>query len=292
VTRRGINAAALLYPALTIAGAWAMAIALDHELPALATLIAIQTVGTLALAGLEYVLPHRRGWLHSHGDVTTDLGHLLITTNLITGINWLVSVVFVAIAGEGPVGFAIWPSAWPLPAQLVLLTVIQSLTGYWVHRAQHEIPLLWRVHAIQHSAPRVYWLNQWRGHPLEGLVNSVSIVPVALMGAPEATLLVFTAFNSIHLVMQHANIEIRLGRLNRVLSMCETHRWHHSREIHESNANYGGLLLVWDVLFRTWWFPDDRVGPTDAGLPAGSQFPAGYLGQLVAPFRQSLWRRP
>ena len=31
----------------------------------------------------------------------------------------------------------------------------------------HEVPWLWRFHATHHSAPRLYWLNAGRFHPLD-----------------------------------------------------------------------------------------------------------------------------
>jgi sterol desaturase/sphingolipid hydroxylase (fatty acid hydroxylase superfamily) len=164
------------------------------------------------------------------------------------------------------------------------------LFGYWIHRAQHGLPMLWRLHAVHHSAPRVYWLNQARSHPLESLLDGLSIVPLLVLGAPERTLLVFTAFSGMHLLLQHANIDLRMGPFNWLFSLSEAHRWHHSRTRGEADANFGGVLLVWDVVFRTYAIPRDREPPADPGIADRPDFPTGYLGQLAAPFRRKLWR--
>ena len=275
----------VIYLGLTVGSAYLMWLAIEDGWMHLPALVAIQTASTLIIAGLEFVLPHRRDWLRSHGDVRTDLGHLLISTQITsgvmiglgTGISWLATTL----------DLSIWPVAWPLVAQLALLGVIQSFTGYWIHRSQHMSPLLWRIHAIHHSAPRVYWLNQWRGHPLEGVYNGLGVIPIALMGAPSELLAIFTAFNAAHLVLQHSNIDLRFGPLNYVIAMNESHRWHHSRDLAESNTNFGGLLLIWDVLFKTVHLPP-KPAP-DAGIP--DAFPTGYFAQLAAPFRTVWWKR-
>ena len=61
------------------------------------------------------------------------------------------------------------------------------------------------------------------------------------------------------------------------------HRWHHSRDRTESEANYGNALIVWDVVFGTRRLPD-RAPPLDVGL-AGKPYPSAYGAQILAPFR-------
>jgi sterol desaturase/sphingolipid hydroxylase (fatty acid hydroxylase superfamily) len=279
---------ALLYP-LIVGGAGAlMVLAIDLEIPGYLALPAIQTIAALAAIALERVLPYRRDWLRSHGDLRTDIAHLLFSTNLTLALRWLVIAAVIAIAGTRDIGFDVWPSQWPLVAQLGVLLIVHSVVGYWVHRLHHQIPLLWRLHAIHHSAPRVYWLNQWRVHPVEGLIDGLALVPAVLLGVPEAVLLVFVAIDAVHLILQHANIDLRLGPFGRILSMSEAHRWHHSRIPSEADGNYGGVVLIWDHVFGTYVDPPDRDAPDAAGIQR--PFPTGYLGQLAAPFKRGIYR--
>jgi sterol desaturase/sphingolipid hydroxylase (fatty acid hydroxylase superfamily) len=67
--------------------------------------------------------------------------------------------------------------------------------------------------------------------------------------------------------------------------MAELHRWHHSLDIEEANRNYGNNILFWDIVFGTVYWPKDR----DASATIGNNipdYPKGYLGQLMAPFRR------
>ena len=281
----------VLYPMLVAGAAWAMVVALDRGYSTLRSVAIIQTFAVVIAIALEYALPFRPAWLRSHGDLRTDVAHLAITSNVVTAVRTAVTIGFVTLIGlVGPASLAAWPTAWPLWAQVALITVIQGFFGYWVHRAHHGLPILWRLHAVHHSAPRVYWLNQARVHPIESILDGLTLLPLLLLGAPERALLVFTAFSGMHLTLQHANIDLRLGPLNWIVSLSELHRWHHSRVRSEADANYGGILVIWDVVFGTRVLPADREPPADPGLTGLTGYPTGYLGQIASPFRGDLWR--
>jgi sterol desaturase/sphingolipid hydroxylase (fatty acid hydroxylase superfamily) len=94
-------------------------------------------------------------------------------------------------------------------------------------------------------------------------------------------------------LVQHSNVDVRLGPLNWVFSMADVHRWHHSVHREEMNTNYGAVLLVWDVVFGTRFAPRDRtVEPSDvAGLDSVPEYPTGWFGQILSPFRRRLWQK-
>jgi len=71
-----------------------------------------------------------------------------------------------------------------------------------------------------------------------------------------------------------------------VISSAELHRWHHSKLIHESNRNYGNNLILWDLLFGSWFLPRDRrVG--DLGL-INRDYPLDFESQMKTPFAAGL----
>jgi sterol desaturase/sphingolipid hydroxylase (fatty acid hydroxylase superfamily) len=67
--------------------------------------------------------------------------------------------------------------------------------------------------------------------------------------------------------------------------MAEPHRWHHSRTLAEANTNYGSNLIVWDLVFGTFFLPRDRQPPAAIGIGNMPEFPTRYLAQLASPFR-------
>jgi ornithine lipid hydroxylase len=272
----------LFYFGLTAGSGMAAWYALGRGLPPDLVVFGTVTLATAVIALAERLRPYRRAWYGSHGDVRTDVLHLVFSTGFVLVVRWLVASTL-ARAGLS-FGVDLWPRGAPVAAQFGLALLLAELFAYWLHRAAHEVPLLWRFHAIHHSAPRVYFLNQMRSHPMDALLASLALLPVVLLGAPEHVLAILVVVTSVHAFLQHANVNVRLGALNFVLSMAEVHRFHHSRKPDESNANYGAVLLVWDALFGTRKVPTDREPPLDTGLD-DRDFPAGYLGQLAIPFR-------
>ena len=203
----------------------------------------------LIIALLERALPYAQAWRQPRRDVVTDLLHVVISGLLVESLPGLI-----------PAASTLWPAAWPLAAQLALAIVLAELPLYGMHRLHHEWRPLWRLHAVHHSALRLYWLNSTRTHPLEALLNTtVAMLPLIALGAGQPVLAVYAVFGSTFRLLQHSNVDVRLGPLNWIFSMSEVHRWHHSRRIDEANANYGAVVLLWDLVFGTRRVPTDRA---------------------------------
>jgi sterol desaturase/sphingolipid hydroxylase (fatty acid hydroxylase superfamily) len=256
-----------------------------------AAILGPQLAAMALIAVLERVYPLHRAWLHSTGDLRVDAGHAFsIGTSVAIATPVAVSIG-AAVAGWLSTRFGIggWPGSWPLAAQLLLALVVGELPQYWVHRLQHEQPWLWRFHAVHHSAPRLYWLNAARFHPLDTLMNLFpSYILLVALGCSPGALALFGLASAVHGIFQHANLQLRCGPLNWLFSMAELHRWHHSTLVEESNRNYGQQLILWDVVFGTRFLPRDRRPPAEIGLAGLRAFPMSYLAQLASPFR---WRR-
>ena len=69
--------------------------------------------------------------------------------------------------------------------------------------------------------------------------------------------------------------------------MAELHRWHHSPIAEAANHNYGGNLIVWDIVFGTRWLPEGREPPVRTGIEELPGFPGSYPALMSVPFR---WR--
>ncbi len=243
------------------------------------------------LAVAERIVPWHRSWLHSRDDLRTDIG-LFAANSIVGGVLAPLALAAAAVAATGlssAVGAQLWPTQWPLLAQLALALVIAELWEYTGHRALHEVPGLWRFHATHHSSPRLYWLNSVRFHPIDLLVvGTLKVVPLALMGAGAPIFALVNVFSGVHGSFQHANVPVRIGPLNWIFSMTELHRWHHSQRVEEANHNYGGNLIVWDVVFGTRFLPADQEPPEEIGMETLPHFPMGFWANLAAPFR---WKR-
>lgn len=243
------------------------------------------------IGGLERFFYWQEGWLHSKGDLSVDIGHLVVSGLLTTRLLEIPIRLGAIAAGAwlaGQVGATIWPTDWNLWLQLGIALVFGEFFLYWVHRLTHEYDLLWRFHAMHHSAPRLYFLNAVRFHPVDiALSTFAPMIPLILIGADARIIALFGLVSAVHGLFQHANLVLKLGPLNWFFSMAELHRWHHSRRLEESNTNFGQNLIVWDIVFGTRFLPKDREPPEDIGIAGLPAFPMDYWGQLLSPLR---WR--
>lgn len=240
--------------------------------------------GLLAIVLLEAWRPYRPGWRAERGEILTDAVYLAAVQALLPAA--LALAVGAARAGEGPGRVPavrlLWPHEWPTALQFVLMLGVADLAKYGLHAAAHRYGWLWRFHAVHHAPPKLYALTVARFHPLERTAQYLlETLPFALVGADGQVLALYLVFHSLHGFFQHANVAVRLGWLNYVVSGPELHRWHHSRLPAESNGNYANHLAVWDLAFCTYRWPAGHVGAL--GLQ-DERFPAGFAGQLVAPF--------
>lgn len=195
------------------------------------------------------------------------------------------AVVFGALAWMAP-----WLTGWvPLSAraavgsqpwwlQVIEVVFLSDLFIYWGHRIQHQVPFLWRFHAVHHSAEHLDWLAAHREHPLDtmytvGLIN----LPAFLLGFDLSTLAGFTAFRGIWAIYIHSNVRLPLGPLRMLIGAPELHHWHHAKE--RFSGNYANLSPLMDLLFGTYRHPDHE--PVELGLV--EPFPRSYLGQLIHP---------
>ncbi|MEE8311232.1 MAG: sterol desaturase family protein [Candidatus Binatia bacterium] len=279
------------FPSVMIAALAAAIAIMDRGVePSLA--IAGPLLGSvLFIAVFERVFPFRESWNRSRGDVGVDLAFGVTDGLVERSIQIFLAPTAVAVGGwlSTHVQTWIWPTPWPLVVQLVIALVFAELFKYWGHRFMHEWEWLWRFHAVHHSVPRLYWLNASRFHPIDiGIDTALGVLPLVVIGCTQEVIALFILVTAVHGIFQHCNIELRLGPLNWFFSMAELHRWHHSRDVSEANHNYGNNLIVWDLLFGTFFLPKDRQPPEDIGLADLPAFPRTFAGQMLVPLR---WRR-
>lgn len=263
---------------LVLTVAWLVAAGSLTPWPVLPGIVAV----SLALiARLERSAPFEVTWLEDRGDVAADVMHAIVNWGLLSGAAWACHALLLAGADSWP----LWPAAWPILAQLLVVALVLDLGLYAMHVASHRWPWAWRLHAVHHSAERLYWLNGERRHPLSALLmGGPALLALTVVGAPPVLISAWLAVIAVHLGFQHANLDYRLGPLRRWVAGAETHRWHHKREYEDAQVNFGEVLLVWDRLFGTFVDATQRLPPDAVGL-RDRRAPASYSGQLTSPYQ-------
>lgn len=236
---------------------------------------------------LEKVRPHEHEWLESDGQEPVDLAHTLFTKIFVQVI--VVSLVNLGIVhqfGDRETS-GIWPDHWPMFFQVALGLVIAEFGLYWAHRLAHEWMPLWRFHAVHHSSRKLWFFNTGRFHFVDTLKSMLFAAPLtALAGAPGEVFLWGSACTAFIGILTHCNVRMHCGWLNYIFNTPNLHRWHHSMDLREGNKNYGENLVLWDLIFRTYFHETDRRPPYSIGIREA--MPRSFLGQLAAPF---FWKR-
>lgn len=273
------------YPAIMTAGMVLYAASVRAGIGAQAASFLSVTAGALCIVALERWIPYRREWHGAASELRTDFAYLLLVQLALPAALAVTFAFSTRLGGQAPA--ELWPHAWPVAAQFGLLLIAADGLRYGLHVAAHRWAPLWRLHAVHHAPAKLYVLNVGRFHPLERTLQYVAeTLPFAVLGARPEVLASYVVFHSLHGFFQHANVDIRLGPLNYLVSGPELHRWHHSRVPGESNANYSNHLALWDLLFGTYVLP---AGSEVAALGLVTRrYPATFAEQLRAPFSGSL----
>lgn len=254
----------------------------------IAALIIVTSYALLAL--LERLVPHRDEWNHPKNDLAADVAYFVAIGPISALLGGTLAALFVDAlhhATHAMQRLAAWPTEWPAAAQVFLACLLAELGHYASHRLGHELPLLWRLHSIHHSARRLYWLNATRFHPLDlMLLAFLQALPLELLGIPPGIFLAYFVASSCYGQLQHCNVDVDTRIWSSVFATPELHRWHHSLHPHEGNTNYGAILIFWDQLFRTRFWPGRPISEP-VGIGDMPRFPDQLLAQLLAPFRWS-----
>ena len=158
----------------------------------------------------------------------------------------------------------------PLMTALVFTTVLflfDDFSRFLLHFCYHKIPMLWRFHAIHHSATSLTPITLYRIHTLEMIINTArsflvigtlsgvfvyyfdgSIAQTEIFGASVFNV----AFNFAGANLRHSPVWIGFGALERFFISPAQHQIHHSSEKKHFDKNFGSSLAIWDRIFRTW----------------------------------------
>ena len=246
---------------------------------------AVIAAAGLVIVGIERLLPYRRSWSPTAAELADDGAFMVVVQMLLPlALGWSAVWLTQRLVSESAFVLAIWPAHWPVWAQVLLKLSAGDFLRYWLHRWSHEHPLLWRIHAVHHYPPKLYSLNVFRFHPADKAVQFLGdSLPFIILGVGPTVLAYYFVIYATSGFFQHSNCDLRLGRLNYLVSGPEVHRWHHSKLVAESNHNYAHTLIIWDLLFGTYYWPRAthvaRLGLLD------DRYPARFGGQLLAPLR-------
>lgn len=113
----------------------------------------------LVFVPLERAFPRLPGQTTFRYGWTTDGAHFMVSHLAVQALTFLTLLPATALATLWqPAGLQRAILSQPLALQFLEILLLADFTQYWVHRAFHAVPCLWRFHAIHHSSRSLDWL--------------------------------------------------------------------------------------------------------------------------------------
>jgi sterol desaturase/sphingolipid hydroxylase (fatty acid hydroxylase superfamily) len=235
---------------------------------------------------LEKIVPHRRDQPILRPDFWHDSSYFLFN-HLVIGVFLFISVRAVPSLFSWTVnaGLQDWFRSLPGIVQFLAVLVTADLMEYATHRAMHEVPALWRFHAVHHSVERMDWMAGSRLHFLEPVVTrTVVMLPAFVLGAGDVPLLCYIVWAGFQAGLVHSNFGLEFGPLKYLVATPLFHHWHHGSDKEAIDINYAAHLPVLDRIFGTYHMPTDRW-PEQYGV-VGDPLPKGIWRQFLYPFQR------
>lgn len=251
---------------------------------------------SLVVWSLELLFPWRKEQKAIRQDFWLDVFYMffnfflfsLVVFNGVSNVGVALFNDFLGLFGVNNL-VAIQIGAWPVWAQLLTLFVVRDFVQWNVHRLLHRVPWLWEFHKVHHSVQEMGFAAHLRYHWMETVVyRTLEYIPLAMIGFGIDDFLLVHLFTIAIGHLNHANIYLPLGPLQYILNSPQMHIWHHAEELpekHRHGMNFGITLSLWDYLFGTANIPSSGRD-IKLGFDRVKQFPKGFWGQMVFPFRK------
>ena len=233
---------------------------------------------------IEKLFPLRKSQPVFRPEWQTDFTHFIVN-HMVVGFvllatNLLVHKFFGWAANDGIRGWVQGLNFW---VALFLIVLVADLVQYWTHRAYHEVPVLWRLHAVHHSVKSMDWMAGSRQHILELIITrTLVLAPIYVFGFSKEVIDAYIVIVGFQAVFNHANVSVRLGPLRYVLVTPNFHHWHHSQDQEALDKNYAAHFAFLDYLFGTA-VKSDKAWPEQYGV-LGDYVPNGFIKQFKFPF--------
>lgn len=197
-----------------------------------------------------------------------DLRRVAVKVAAVGGVTTVASAVVVVSASSAHLADPIrqWRTGVRRDLGNGLLAWAVALVGwdlgfYWNHRTMHEVRLMWAHHVVHHSSER-YNLSTALRQPVAesfgvffpyGILSRLGVRPDIVERAG--------ALDLLYQFWIHTDLVRDLGAAEEVLNTPSHHRVHHGSNKRYLDRNHGGVLIVWDRLFRTFQreLPSDPV---------------------------------
>jgi alkylglycerol monooxygenase len=173
---------------------------------------------------------------------------------------------------------------------IFLALVLYDFCYYWLHRAGHEVAIVWAAHAVHHQSQDYNLSTALRQTSSGVLLFWFFFVPMALAGVPPYVFAIVALIDLLYQFWVHTEHVPKLGWFDRWFCSPSNHRVHHAVNDAYLDKNYGGIWMVWDRMFGTFQ-DEDLANPCVYGTrsPLNSWDPLWANAEVYVSLGKDAW---
>ncbi len=240
--------------------------------------LGISAAAVVVFVGLDLRAPAFRQSLSSNRHLLKrNLGYVV---GNIVGMGTLAAVNH-ALRGVVPV-LVDW-SAAGVVVEVVVCVVVAELINWLSHWIKHVRPWLWNFH-IQHHVGRHYDTTlTLHTHPVDVVISGAAMSALLFaLGFSAFAIDVFVLLYFVTNLYKHCHVMMSLGPLDWIIVGPAYHRVHHTLD---GRGNYGSVLTVFDIVFRTAVWPPDDIAARAVGVDGRVE--ASFVNEMLFPIRST-----
>jgi len=233
---------------------------------------------------IERLFAHRPDQRLFRDEWREDLFYYLASSLMVQVLTFLTFAPSNMILAAVPLpGFRSWVGGLPFLVQFGAIMFLTDFLQYWIHRAFHRVPWLWKFHAVHHSARSMDWMAGARMHFLEIIaLRSLTVIPMAVLGFSATAVNSYIFLVYLYSTFVHANVNWRFPIIEKFLVTPRFHHWHHGIEDEAIDVNFAVRFPLFDRMFGTYFLPKNQ---RPSGYGVQHPVPKGSLSQFRFPFR-------
>jgi sterol desaturase/sphingolipid hydroxylase (fatty acid hydroxylase superfamily) len=195
-----------------------------------------------------------------------------------------ISLTVLAIHQVIPGGILATLAGWPIWLKACATMAVGETACYWAHRLCHQIPFLWRFHAVHHGAEELDFLVNIQMHPVDLVCSRMVMLTPSLRSASPP--LFASAMASLpprsSSPGRRADFHPLQGAMaSRAFAWLMTtlgfHHWRHARAGERRECDSASMFPWLDRIFGTDHLPDAEAYGIDEPTPDS------LAGQFVEP---------
>ncbi len=149
--------------------------------------------------------------------------------------------------------YSLTPLRVPMGPDAFLIALLLVDFLYWFkHYLEHRNRFLWTIHSVHHSSEEFNLSTALRLPWIGAAILWVFYVPAVLLGFDPAIVLLCNQLVLLYQFWIHSAYIPKLGVLESIFNTPSNHRVHHGSNRRYLDKNFGGILIIWDRMFKTY----------------------------------------